>query len=527
MKNYIKYLLTLLRILIGWHFLYEGLVKLFSKGWTSAAYLMESQWLCSGIFHKIASNDIALQIVDFLNIWGLIILGICLFAGLFIRLSSATGAFLLMLYYIANPPFIGFIGETSTEGQYLIVNKVLIETVVLLILAFLPSYATFGIDRIYKRIRGKIRSANTSAGSEIEEVNGNKGRRELLKDLVALPFLGGFAFAALRKKKWESFEERYLISEPSRVDAISGASPAGTGFASLKELEGTVPKGKIGEFEISRLMAGGNLISGYAHSRDLIYVSNLVQSYFTDEKVIETMNLCEFCGINSIILRVDVNTLRIMEKYRKRGGKMHWIAQCKIKENEIEPDINAAFDNGAMAAYIHGGVCDQLVRKNKTDILHDTIKYIKHKGILAGIAGHDLQVIKSCEEFGVDPDFYMKTLNSGNYWTAGPRLITDPDWKPMPKEIIEPEYGSNIKDNIWSITPQQTIEYMKSVRKPWIAYKVLGAGAIDPLDGLRYAFENGADFCCVGMFDFQVVEDTNIAINLLKENIQRKRSWYS
>ena len=86
-----------------------------------------------------------------------------------------------------------------------------------------------------------------------------------------------------------------------------------------------------------RVWPGGNLISGYAHSRDLIYVSNLVQSYFSDEKVLETMKICEVCGINTIILHVDANTLRIMEKYRKRNGKMHWIAQCKITEDEIEP----------------------------------------------------------------------------------------------------------------------------------------------------------------------------------------------
>jgi len=95
----------------------------------------------------------------------------------------------------------------------------------------------------------------------------------------------------------------------------------------------------------------------------------------------------------------------------------------------------------------------------------------------------------------------MKTLNSGNYWTAGPKLIADPDWQPDPKIIVEPEYGADLHDNIWSVTPEQTVEYMKEVKKPWISYKVLGAGAIDPREGFRYAFNSGADFACVGMFD--------------------------
>ncbi len=52
------------------------------------------------------------------------------------------------------------------------------------------------------------------------------------------------------------------------------------------------PTGKIGPLRISRLICGGNLISGFAHSRDLIYVSPLVRHYFTDEKVFETLARC-------------------------------------------------------------------------------------------------------------------------------------------------------------------------------------------------------------------------------------------
>jgi uncharacterized membrane protein YphA (DoxX/SURF4 family) len=522
-----QYLFTAIRILIGWHFLYEGLAKLFSPDWTSAVYLMDSQWILSGFFHSLAANDMALRIVDFLNIWVLILIGLGLFIGVLTRFASSVGAFLMLLYYIANPPFIGYISEISGEGQYLIVNKTLIEMAVLLLLAFLPSRFTFGIDRMIKRTVDKFRSIPVKEPVEHVDSSADRGRRELLKDLISLPVLGGFIYAAIRKRQWESFEERHLVSEPSRVDAITGASPKAVIYAGLDKLEGQVPKGKIGEYEISRIIAGGNLISGYAHSRDLIYVSHLVQTYFTDEKVIETFKLCEACGINTMIVRVDANTLRILEKYRKRDGKMHWIAQCKITDEEIGPDINAAVDNGAIGAYVHGGICDNTVSRGKTEILCQAVDYIRSKGILAGLAGHDLRVMISCEEHGAEPDFYMKTLNSANYWTAGPRLIKDPGWKPRPEEIVEPEYGADTNDNIWSVTPQQTIEYMKEVQKPWIAYKVLGAGAIHPNDGFRYAFENGADFCCVGMFDFQVVEDANIAINLLKETLPRVRAWHT
>src|SRR5665648_102227 len=100
-----KWVLTVLRIAIGWHFLYEGIAKLFNPTWSAASYLMESKWLFSGFFHWLISNNTTLQVVDFLNIWGLVIIGFCLFVGLFTRAASISGALLMLLYYVANPPF--------------------------------------------------------------------------------------------------------------------------------------------------------------------------------------------------------------------------------------------------------------------------------------------------------------------------------------------------------------------------------------------------------------------------------------
>ena len=86
---------------------------------------------------------------------------------------------------------------------------------------------------------------------------------------------------------------------------------------------GTMPSGKIKKLQISRIICGGNLISGHAHSRDLIYVSDLLRTYFTDDKVMETFAQCEQNGINTAILRLDERTLRILQIYRKRTCGSH------------------------------------------------------------------------------------------------------------------------------------------------------------------------------------------------------------
>ena len=141
---------TLLRIIIGWHFLYEGISKLATPGWSSAAFLMDSKWLFSGAFHQIIANPTALAVVDFLNVWGLIFIGLGLFLGFFTRLASISGIVLLLLYYVASPPFVA--SGAPAEGQYFIINKNLVEAAALLLLATLHKESMFGLDRYWKII---------------------------------------------------------------------------------------------------------------------------------------------------------------------------------------------------------------------------------------------------------------------------------------------------------------------------------------------------------------------------------------
>ncbi|XOV91966.1 MAG: DoxX family membrane protein [Bacteroidota bacterium] len=139
--------LTLLRIFIGWHFLYEGFYKLAEPAWTSKPALNGSKWIMNGLYSWIADSPSVLSFVDSLNMYGMVILGLGLILGLFSRYLAAGGAVLLLLFYLINPPLPGLYYTTPTEGHYLIINKNLIEMMALVALALIPTGKFFGLDR--------------------------------------------------------------------------------------------------------------------------------------------------------------------------------------------------------------------------------------------------------------------------------------------------------------------------------------------------------------------------------------------
>jgi thiosulfate dehydrogenase [quinone] large subunit len=155
--------LTTMRVLIGWHFLYEGLVKVYTPWWTAKAYLLGSVGPLSPLFRSIAGSETILHIVNTLNEWGLVIIGLGLFVGLFSKICKISGMILLILYYMAYPPFAGLSIDAHVEGSYWIVNKNLIEMGALFILYVFPSSRITGLDRflkIYSEMSGEKNHIN-------------------------------------------------------------------------------------------------------------------------------------------------------------------------------------------------------------------------------------------------------------------------------------------------------------------------------------------------------------------------------
>ena len=127
-----KIIITILRMAIGWHFLYEGCIKLLAGNWSAESFLNNTQGFLSGFYHWLAVSPERLMAIDFLNIWGLILIGIALSFGVLARWASLGGILLLTLYYFAYPPF-GASLLTGDSSVY-IVNQLFIEAAMLILL---------------------------------------------------------------------------------------------------------------------------------------------------------------------------------------------------------------------------------------------------------------------------------------------------------------------------------------------------------------------------------------------------------
>jgi len=271
-----------------------------------------------------------------------------------------------------------------------------------------------------------------------------------------------------------------------------------------------MPKGKIGDLEVSRLVLGGSPLQHYVHCRDLRYVASLMAHYNTPERILQTLALAEQQGINTLVCHPSGpagDTVALLKRHReKHGGKMQWII---APMDPIEPGlakygerVQRLIDDGADAIYVWGCHTDALAGQGKIDLVGKAVDLIKAHSVPCGVAAHDLRVIEQCEGKKIPADFYIKTFHHHNY--PGAKMNYD---------------------SMWCSNPGETAEFMKGVQKPWIAFKVLAAGAIPPRDAFRHAFEHGADFVLAGMYDFEIAEDVEITKTSVASLATRPRPW--
>jgi thiosulfate dehydrogenase [quinone] large subunit len=106
---------------------------------------MSSEGVFSFFYRWLAGNEFLLSVVDFLNMFGLLFVGLGLLLGLFYRSAAITGLLLLSLYYLAHPPLLAG-SSIPTEGSYFLINKTLIEAIAIFVLMRFPTNIAYGLD---------------------------------------------------------------------------------------------------------------------------------------------------------------------------------------------------------------------------------------------------------------------------------------------------------------------------------------------------------------------------------------------
>jgi hypothetical protein len=284
-----------------------------------------------------------------------------------------------------------------------------------------------------------------------------------------------------------------------------------------------LPMGKIGNLSISRLISGSNLISPNMHARDLLYMNALAGHYNTERKVFETLQTCEECGVNAIVLKNhNFRRMKLSRYWEEWGGTMQWIADVITTDiDQYEKLLVEHLELGAAAAYLWGGASDIWYLQKQPGKIVRAFEIMRKYQIPVGICAHRLEPIQFCEKEGLQPDFYLKTLHHDRYWSAHPQE----NRRYMEMYEKESPRHDEYHDNMFCHNHEETVAFMRTVKVPWIAFKVLAAGAIPPQEGFKFAFDSGADFVCMGMFDFQVRQDAAIARQAIAGAKNRPRPW--
>jgi len=260
---------------------------------------------------------------------------------------------------------------------------------------------------------------------------------------------------------------REFLKDTAAVTSAIAALRAAEGLAA-DSTPGELPKIKLGELEVSRLILGSNPFFGFDHGNPQASADEM-RKWYTPERIMGVLDQAADQGITAVWTPCYEHWVEIWNEYQKEGGKLKiWIAQPD--RLPMEKDIEIAVKNGAKAVAIQGIQIDDKVRDGKWEVIRDWLNLIKSHGLPAGMATHGATTHLEAEKRELPTDFYHQTL-----------------YRP---------------DNFVSEGLEESLATIEKLSKPVVGYKVLGAGRIMPKDTLPYIFKRlkPKDGICLGMF---------------------------
>jgi hypothetical protein len=260
----------------------------------------------------------------------------------------------------------------------------------------------------------------------------------------------------------------------------------------------------LGNVKVSRFILGSNPFSGFSHLGTA--VDQAMQRYYTTDAIKRTIREAEGLGVNTLIARADAHVMRMLLEYWDQGGTIQWFAQTCPELGDPVVSVNRAASAGARSCYIHGGVMDHLLANGRLDEIPRIIDLIRSKGMLAGIAGHNVHVFEWAEQH-LDVDYYMCCYYNPTDRSADPAHVAGSD----------EYYGLEDREAMTTL--------IAHLSRPAIHYKVLAAGRNDPAEAFGYVARHlrASDAVCVGVYTQNAPQMLADDVRLLSEAMQRTR----
>ena len=362
--------LSLLRMAIGWHFLYEGGWKLMqADGWSCLSYLNAAQGPLASVFTWIAGQPWLVATGNWAVQIGLVAIGLSLMTGVLARFAALGGIALMAMFYCCQPPEPFAAAFSGADGRFFLLERNAIEAAGLLLVAARPCW------------RGFVRT--------------------LLPGAVVLAVFGG------------CFWLHYRAGGFKKVEAVTSATVKVHEFTALAALKAPLDeKAEIAGVKFSRLALGGDLIAGHAHARDLIWADEFMRRYNGGVTLGRTVRYCLHCGIDAVFAEpAFLAPMRAAAK--EAGGDLAFFANCTNAQ-----DAALAKDGGAKGVYLRPELADELARKGDAAQLKLLVDALKSTGLPTGVGAEYVETVKFCATNGVAPAYWVLAFHSLDYPAA-------------------------------------------------------------------------------------------------------------
>jgi hypothetical protein len=194
--------------------------------------------------------------------------------------------------------------------------------------------------------------------------------------------------------------------------------------------------------------------------------------------------------------------MRLLMEYRDEVGTLQWFAQTCPEVGSHKDCILRAASYGAKAIHLHGGVMDYQFAQKKMEDVQPALDLAREKGMLAGIAAHNHQVIEWAEKH-LDLDYYLCCYYNPDH--RDERAAHDPN--------AAERYLEEDRQAMTDLIPQ--------LSRPVIHYKILAAGRNEPAAAFAFAASKMRtnDAVCVGVYPKDKPDMIAEDIRLLEENL--------